>query len=64
MGKGNEMLRTTLEQYKKQVMDVLLLFGLSEEEAVLLVKKNEAEVLSSYGEGESPLFAANKIRRA
>ena len=62
-GKGNEMLRATLEQYERQVMDVLLLFGLNEEEASLLIERNEADILSSYGEEESPLFAANKIRR-
>ena len=53
----------SLEKYKKQVVGALLLIGLTQEEASSLIKGKEGEILSSYGEGDAPSFAAVKISK-
>ncbi len=54
-------MKMSLEEYKKQVEGVLLLIGLNQEKASSLIKEKEGEILSSYGEGDAPSFAAAKI---
>ena len=56
-------MKMSLEEYRYQIEGALLLIGLPQEKVSSLMKEKESEIASSYGEGDTPSFAAMKITR-